>query len=63
MMIRGDGLFAWCAVCHKFRQADIGPDPLVEGRITEILRTHRGRWWHLRKCAGSGQDADPVAVQ
>lgn len=53
-------LNAWCSYCHRFRRADTGDDPKVEGRITEILRKHRPHWWSVTKCKGSGQDADPV---
>lgn len=53
-------LFAWCPICRDFRRADSGPDPLIDGRVTEILRRHRAKWWHLTACPGSGLDADPV---
>lgn len=51
---------AWCSTCRKFRTARIGSDPLVEGRITEILKWHFHGLW---KCPMSGQDADPVVTQ
>lgn len=51
-------LRAWCSQCKRYRKADIGPDPKVDGRQTEILRRH---WRGLRVCPGSHTDANPVA--
>lgn len=50
-------LRAWCSECKRYRKADIGPDPKIAGRKTEILRRH---WRGLRICPGSHTDANPV---
>lgn len=52
-------IFVWCQCCQKFVKANTGIDPFHDDRITEILRPHRKRWG-LRRCPGSGTDADPL---
>lgn len=58
--LRSTKLYAWCDECKQYRRADIGDDPVTKGRLTEILRKHRAKWWRFKTCAGSGRDADPM---
>lgn len=54
-------ILSWCAVCQRYRRADIGQDPLRPERKTELLRPHRVRFmgpW----CPLSGCDANPEQV-
>lgn len=51
-------LHAWCSHCKRYRRAEIGPDPKIKGRKTEILKRHRRGF---RVCPGSRTDANPVA--